>query len=50
MRELDLESNSGKLFNQSMINKIVLFKVNRYAEIPNYILDELIKLVQKVEL
>ena len=47
MRELDLESNSGKLFNQSMINKIVLFKVNRYAEIPNYILDELNKISSK---
>ena len=47
MRELDLESNSGKLFNQSMINKIVLFKVNRYAEIPDHILDELNKISSK---
>ena len=41
MKELDLESVTGKPFNQSMINKIVLFKVNRYAEISNQILDEL---------
>ena len=41
MEKLDIESKKSKYFNQAMINQIVLFKVNRYAEIPSDALDVL---------
>ena len=41
MEQLDIESKKGEYFDQDMINKIVLFKVNRYAEIPASVLSEL---------
>ena len=39
MEKLDIKSKKSKYFNQAMINQIVLFKVNRYAEIPSNVLD-----------